>query len=81
VVRGDKPLERNGWYQLAGTFDDAHLALYLDGRLLGRYACFGRTAPTAPLSVGADWSLCPVTFFAGTIGELKLLRTAEQAGK
>ncbi len=57
IGRGDRVLERNRWYHVAGVFDPARgIALFVDGRLAGELTVTGSLVPAddADLLIGRN---------------------------
>ena len=79
VENPDVRLAIGRWHHVAGTYDGAHVRLFVDGQLVASSAARGqRTTRDVPLLVGADVRASGdgMSFFEGQLDELRLSSVA-----
>lgn len=66
-------LQTGRWYHVAGSYDGAIIRVFVNGRLSAATACGAQSiaASGQPLRVGAN-TVDPITYFAGTIDEVRV---------
>jgi hypothetical protein len=83
-AESDAPLASERWQHLAGVYDGARVALYVEGELRAEAPASGaRTPNRLPLVVGGDVDAAgrPTAVFHGALDELRLSRGARYQGE